>query len=52
MHVLKGCAAALADVLSQHTTTPDQCFFAVWAGYSDIRDELAAAPVVVFPPER
>lgn len=45
-------ASALADVLGRHTTTPDKCFFAVWAGYSDIRDELAGAPVVVLPPER
>jgi hypothetical protein len=45
-------ASALADVLSRHTATPDKCFFAVWKGYSDIRDEFAEAPVVVLPPER
>ena len=45
-------ASALADVLSRHATTPDECFFAAWAGYSDIRDELAGAPVVILPPER
>ncbi|WP_247041367.1 hypothetical protein [Arthrobacter rhizosphaerae] len=45
-------ASALAEVLSRHTTTPDKCFFAAWAGYSDIRDDLAGAPVVILPPER
>ena len=45
-------AAALADILRRHTTTPDRCFFAAWAGYCDIRNELAGAPVVVLPPER
>ena len=25
--------AALCDVLSRHTTTPDQCYFGVWDGY-------------------
>jgi hypothetical protein len=45
-------ATALADVLTRHTTSPDGCLFAVWTGYSDIRDELTRAPVVVLPPER
>jgi hypothetical protein len=45
-------AMALADVLSRHTTSPGRCLFAVWTGYSDIRDELTRAPVVVLPPER
>lgn len=45
-------AASLADVLSRHTSTPDKCFFAVWTGYSGIRNELASAPVVLLPPER
>lgn len=45
-------ASALADILRRHTTTPDRCFFAAWAGYCDIRNELAGAPVVVLPPER
>lgn len=45
-------ASALADVLSRHTATPDQCFFGVWAGYSEIRNELAQAPVVILPPAR
>ncbi|MFE5839333.1 hypothetical protein [Arthrobacter sp. NPDC056493] len=45
-------ASALADVLSQHTATPDQCYFAVWIGYSGIRDHLTKAPVVLLPPER
>ncbi|MCB5293402.1 hypothetical protein BJQ90_02850 [Arthrobacter sp. SO3] len=45
-------ASSLADVLSRYTTTPDKCFFAVWAGYSDIRDELTGAPVIVLPPKR
>ena len=45
-------AATLADVLSRHTSTPDKCFFAVWTGYSGIRDELTGAPVVLLPPER
>ncbi|MET3949135.1 hypothetical protein ABIB49_003861 [Arthrobacter sp. UYCu512] len=45
-------AVVLADVLSRHTSTPEKCFFAVWTGYSGIRNELAGAPVVVLPPER
>lgn len=45
-------AVVLADVLSHHTSTPEKCFFAVWTGYSGIRNELAGAPVVVLPPER
>jgi hypothetical protein len=45
-------ASALADVLSRHTSTPDQCYFAVWIGYSGIRDDLSKAPVVILPPER
>ncbi|WP_142044039.1 hypothetical protein [Arthrobacter sp. SLBN-100] len=45
-------ATALADVLGRHTTSPDRCLFAVWTGYSDIREELTRAPVVVLPPER
>jgi hypothetical protein len=45
-------AATLADVLSRHTSTPDQCFFTVWTGYSGIRNELTGAPVVMLPPER
>lgn len=31
---------------------PDECYFAVWTGYSGIRDDLARAPVVIVPPER
>lgn len=45
-------ASALADDLSHHTTKPDKCYFAVWTGYSGIRDDLARAPVVTLPPER
>lgn len=45
-------ASAVADVLSRHTSTPDECYFAVWIGYSGIRDDLTKAPVVLLPPER
>lgn len=45
-------SSALADVLSRHTNTTNKCFFAAWVGYSDIRDDLAGAPVVILPPER
>lgn len=45
-------ASALADVLSRHTATPDECFFAAWPGYSEIRNEFAGAPLAVLPPER
>jgi hypothetical protein len=45
-------SSALSDVLSRYTASPDRCFFAVWTGYSDIRNELTRAPVVVLPPER
>lgn len=45
-------ASTLSEVLSLYTVSPDKCFFAVWTGYSDIRDELTRAPVVVLPPER
>lgn len=45
-------AAALASVLAEHTDTPDECYFAVWIGYSGIRNELVQAPVVSLPPDR
>lgn len=45
-------ASALADVLGRHTATPDKCYFAVWTGYSGIRNDLAGAPVVKLSPER
>ncbi len=42
-------AHALAEVLANHTTTPDRVWFAVWAGYGGLTihegDTLAAQPL-------
>lgn len=45
-------SVALAEILSGHTATPERCFFGVWTGYSDLRDDLRGAPVVNLPPNR
>jgi hypothetical protein len=44
-------ARALADVLSQHTASPDECSFAWWIGYADVWVP-AEAPRVRLPPGR
>lgn len=40
--------AALTDVLGQHTTTPDDCYFALWEGYGDIHGGEAARFLTAF----
>ncbi|WP_146078076.1 hypothetical protein [Subtercola sp. Z020] len=44
-------ARALANLLSQHTASPDECSFAWWIGYADVRVP-AEAPRVFLPPGR
>ncbi len=40
--------AALCDVLSHHTSSPTQCFFALWDGYGDIYGGESAAFLTAF----
>lgn len=40
--------AALIDVLAAHTTTPDDCYFALWEGYGDIHGGEAASFLTAF----
>ena len=35
-HLPEDELAALVDVLARHTSTPDQCFHALWDGYGEI----------------
>jgi hypothetical protein len=42
-------AAELAAVLQPHTTTPEDCFFAVWDGWGGLRHDMRGAPVVAIP---
>jgi hypothetical protein len=39
----------LMQVLSQHTQTPDRCWFAVWHGFGDLRADLRCAPTFETP---
>jgi hypothetical protein len=36
-------------VLSEHTTTPDNCWFALWNGWGTTRDEFWMAPTFKLP---
>lgn len=42
-------AVLLAKVLANHTTTPNDCWFAVWEGWGDIRSDIASAPTFKVP---
>jgi hypothetical protein len=41
--------AALCDVLADHTTTPDQCYFGVWEGYGWIPQAARSAARLELP---
>jgi hypothetical protein len=47
-HVDSGLLSALVDVLSRHTATPTDCFFALWEGYGDIHGGEAAEFLTAF----
>lgn len=38
--------AAIVDVLADHTTTPDDCWFAIWEGNTALDDIRASTPTV------
>ncbi|MET0446952.1 MAG: hypothetical protein ABW004_01045 [Aeromicrobium sp.] len=40
--------AALVDMLGRHTSTPAECFFALWEGYGDIHGGEAAGFLTAF----
>jgi hypothetical protein len=42
-------AAGLAAVLERFTTTPSECWFAVWDGYGGAPDSLEATPRISMP---
>ena len=42
-------AAGLADVLGRFTTTPSECWFAVWDGYGDAPYRRGEAPLISMP---
>lgn len=46
------CVAALAKVLARHTTTPDECWFAIWNGWGDLASTLNVAPTFALPGRR
>jgi len=41
-HLDGALLTAIVDVLSRHTSTPRECFFALWEGYGDIHGGEAA----------
>ncbi|TGN34206.1 hypothetical protein [Aeromicrobium chenweiae] len=47
-HLDGALLAALVDVLGHHTTTPDECYFALWEGYGDIHGGEAAGFLTAF----
>lgn len=42
-------ARALVAVLTRHTETPQRCWFAVWYGFGDTRDDVRQAPTFHVP---
>lgn len=52
-HLNKEILAALCEVLAKHTTTPDDCCFALWEGYGDIHGGEPAGFLTAFsgPPK-
>jgi len=47
-HLHESLLAALIDVLGRHTTTPGDCFFALWDGYGDIHGGDSAGFLTAF----
>ena len=47
-HLDEPLLSALIGVLAEHTTTPDDCFFALWEGYGDIHGGEAAGFLTAF----
>ncbi|MET0766030.1 MAG: hypothetical protein ABWY50_00145 [Aeromicrobium sp.] len=47
-HLDDSLLAALVDVLARHTSTPADCFFALWEGYGDIHGGEAAEFLTAF----
>jgi hypothetical protein len=41
--------AELAIVLGRHTSTPDECFFAIWEGFGDLTAQFVEAPKLSMP---
>jgi hypothetical protein len=42
-------ATMLAAALARHTTTPDECWLAVWNGFAGTRDDVRQAPTFLAP---
>jgi hypothetical protein len=42
----------LIDVLAQHTSSPERCWFAVWDGFGDTRPDISCAPTFSTPNRR
>jgi hypothetical protein len=42
-------ASLLAGVLAKHTATPERCWFAVWNGFAETRDDIRLAPTFSVP---
>jgi len=47
-HLDEKLLTGLTEVLAQHTTTPDDCYFALWEGYGDIHGGEAAGFLTAF----
>ena len=45
-------ARSLARILRAHTTTPAECFFLVWEGYTGLSDDLLPAVTIELTPGR
>ena len=45
-------ARNLARILRAHTTTPAECFFLVWEGYAEFRDDLLPTVMIELTPGR
>ena len=45
-------ARVLWPILSQHTTTPERCFFAVWEGFGCFPESISEAPTFEIPARR
>jgi hypothetical protein len=45
-------ARSLARILRPHTTTPAECFFLVWEGYTGLSDDLLPAVTIDLTPGR
>lgn len=47
--LLPATLAALCEVLANHTTTPDECYFGIWEGWGWIPDEAKSAARLELP---